>query len=192
MTKIYELCCVYKIINSIDNLVYIGSTGKTLYKRIEEHRLNAKNEFLKNRKIYTHMNLHGIDNFKILMIEEYKNIDRNELREYENSYIKKFDSVKNGLNAKYEVGSRCSHNKKRYVCVDCKGSDLCPHNKCKSFCVPCKGSQICEHEKHKGGCSMCNHYTCDYCNKSYGAKYNLKNHLIICFKNPINMIQCLL
>ena len=67
MSKIYETCYVYKIINDIDDLIYIGSTADKLCKRMVAHRMNAKRENTKNTKIYTHINLHGIDNFKIIL-----------------------------------------------------------------------------------------------------------------------------
>ena len=55
---------LYKIINDIDDLIYIGSTADKLCKRMANHRLSTKN---KNSKIYIHMNLHGIENFKIIL-----------------------------------------------------------------------------------------------------------------------------
>ena len=111
MSKIYETCYVYKIINDIDDLIYIGSTADKLCKRMVRHRSDAKRENTKNTKFYTHIKLHGIDNFKIILVEEFKSINRETLRKHEDKYIKEFNTVKNGLNGRYEDGAICEHNK---------------------------------------------------------------------------------
>ena len=51
MSKIYETCYVYKIINDIDDLIYIGSTADKLCKRMVRHRSDAKRENTKNTKL---------------------------------------------------------------------------------------------------------------------------------------------
>ena len=63
-------CKVYKIINSIDDEIYIGSTKNTLSRRMAEHRRSCKKEEKKNIILYIHMKKHGIDNFFIEIIEE--------------------------------------------------------------------------------------------------------------------------
>ena len=49
----------------------------------------------------------------------------------------------------------CEHEKYKYQCRECKGSQICPHNKRKSRCKECKGSQICPHKKIKRTCKKC-------------------------------------
>ena len=67
---------IYKIVNSVNNKIYVGKTTKTLDKRLEEHRYEAQRyaedplNFGYNTKIYPAMVKYGIDNFDIFLIEE--------------------------------------------------------------------------------------------------------------------------
>ena len=65
---------VYKIVNDIDELVYIGSTKQILCRRMTEHRKLA----LKGceRKLYNHMRYIGAEHFRILCVREYKDISK--------------------------------------------------------------------------------------------------------------------
>lgn len=59
---------VYRIINSLTEDVYVGSTVQTLHNRFKAHKSNAR--LGKPGKLYDHMRLHGIDHFSIELIEE--------------------------------------------------------------------------------------------------------------------------
>jgi hypothetical protein len=58
---------VYKLVNNIDNLIYIGSTTCRLSTRMALHRDRAKKNY--NANIYKHMRKIGVDNFKIVLFE---------------------------------------------------------------------------------------------------------------------------
>ena len=49
----------------------------------------------------------------------------------------------------------CEHEKYKYQCRECKGSQICPHNKRKPQCKECLGSQICPHSRRKDHCKKC-------------------------------------
>ena len=49
----------------------------------------------------------------------------------------------------------CEHEKYKYQCRECKGSQICPHNKRKPRCKECGGSQICSHNREKNRCKKC-------------------------------------
>ena len=49
----------------------------------------------------------------------------------------------------------CEHEKYKYQCRECKGSQICPHNKRKPQCKECGGSQICSHNREKNHCKKC-------------------------------------
>jgi len=49
----------------------------------------------------------------------------------------------------------CKHNKSKYICVECKGSQICEHNKRRTRCIDCNGSSICHHSKIKTRCKEC-------------------------------------
>ena len=59
---------IYKITNSIDDKIYIGSTRQTLRKRMEGHRSEVRKN---NQKVLSqHMKGNGIENFNIELIKE--------------------------------------------------------------------------------------------------------------------------
>ena len=49
----------------------------------------------------------------------------------------------------------CIHDKRKYLCVDCEGSQICEYKKRKYYCKDCEGSQICEHKKVRNNCKLC-------------------------------------
>lgn len=79
---------IYKIVNSVNNKIYVGKTTKTLDKRLEEHRHEAQRyakdplNFGYKTKIYPAMSKYGIDNFDIFQIEEVDNELLNEREMY--------------------------------------------------------------------------------------------------------------
>ena len=87
---------IYKLINDVDDYIYIGSTKQPLYKRFDNHKYLSKKS---NAKVYTHMRNVGVEHFKIVLIKEYKCQSREELNKFEDEWIRKFDTVKNGLNS---------------------------------------------------------------------------------------------
>ena len=61
---------IYRIINDVDDMVYIGSTRtRLLSNRMTGHRANARDEDCK-KKIAVHMRTIGIPHFKIELIRE--------------------------------------------------------------------------------------------------------------------------
>ena len=60
---------IYKIVNDIDDEIYIGSTVDTLSRRFSGHKRKAKQ--VPNRKIYLHCDLHGIKCFRIVLVENW-------------------------------------------------------------------------------------------------------------------------
>lgn len=80
---------IYKIVNDIDDKVYIGSTCQPLYKRLFEHKLRVKHD--KNRQLYKHYNDIGVEQMKIILVEEYKCNNKMELLKKEREYIENID-----------------------------------------------------------------------------------------------------
>jgi hypothetical protein len=166
---------VYKIVNDIDELVYIGSTIQLLCRRMTEHRKFARKGC--DRTLYNHMREVGVEHFKILCIREYKDISKERLKYKENKYIKRYDSVKNGLNTYHAFGHKCEHNINRSICKECKGTSICHHNKIKNHCKDCCGSIFCLHNKQKSQCKDCSPAVCDICQNIFGGKSQLTRHL---------------
>jgi hypothetical protein len=49
----------------------------------------------------------------------------------------------------------CPHNKRKTLCVECKGGSMCKHGKQKSWCKTCGGNALCVHGKQKSRCAVC-------------------------------------
>jgi hypothetical protein len=96
---------IYKITNSINNKVYIGSTITSIEKRFEGHLVDCDNQ---KGKLYKAMVKHGKQNFKIELLTSVKVADHSELFELETAIIKKYDSIVSGYNS--IVAYRNKHN----------------------------------------------------------------------------------
>lgn len=176
-SKVFPAGRVYKIVNSDDALLYVGSTTQTLSKRMSTHRSTAKAD---ERKLYRHMRNIGIHKFQILLLEETGPITRDELRALEHKYICELDTVKNGLNDRYE-SIKCSHGCDRRLCKECGGSRICEHQKQRQRCKECGGSQICEHQRERAKCKECN--LCQFCGVTNTSRHR------VTLKHIINFIQ---
>ena len=112
--KIPCVCCVYKITNTISNLILIGSTNN-LNKRINHYRNDIKKENpLKhyNRRFAQDIINYGIDSFIVDIVEEYNNdITNIELKNNETKYILQYNSIdsKIGYNLRLDLDGK-------YIC----------------------------------------------------------------------------
>ena len=71
----YQQGKIYKILNTIDDEIYVGSTCEVLSRRMSHHRAPLKRNI--NCLIYKHMKQLGVENFYIELIEDYP-CERNE------------------------------------------------------------------------------------------------------------------
>ena len=95
MTDRYNNGKIYRLVNSVDNEFYVGSTCLTLCKRLYRHKTDAKRR--PNVKIYSHLNTIGFENVKIVLIEEYPCNSKMELERKERYWI---EQLKPTLNQK--------------------------------------------------------------------------------------------
>ena len=77
---------IYKILNSIDDEIYVGSTIEALSRRMTKHRCLANTN--PYNKLYKHMIDIGIDKFYIELVENYPCNDVYELIAREGYYIR--------------------------------------------------------------------------------------------------------
>jgi hypothetical protein len=111
-----RISTIYKVINDVDDKVYIGSTTCGLSKRIGDHRYKVR---LGNQsKFYNHMREIGVEHFKILCIKQYTDISKERLRTKEQKYINRYDAINNGLNTFTSLTMFCHHNKRRTGCIE--------------------------------------------------------------------------
>lgn len=110
------ICCVYKITNTISNLILIGSTIN-LNKRINHYRNDIrKDNPLKhyNRRFLQDIINYGINSFIVEIIEEYPtDINAVELKNNETKYILQYNSIdsKIGYNLRLDLDGK-------YICND--------------------------------------------------------------------------
>jgi hypothetical protein len=92
---------IYKMINSIDNTFYIGSTKNTLQKRFYNHKYDSKRIYM---YVYEHYNTIGWNTVSIELIEEFQYNDKKDILKKENHYI--MENYDNPL---------CLNTKKAYI-----------------------------------------------------------------------------
>lgn len=68
---------IYKLVNDVDNEIYVGSTCNSLPKRLGEHKGKMKHK--PNQKIYQKMHALGLAHFRIILVEDYPCNNKNEL-----------------------------------------------------------------------------------------------------------------
>lgn len=86
---------IYKIINSVNNLVYIGKTKNSLEERFRMHVKDSLGKNKKNRSLYRAMNEFGVNKFKIELVEVVEDSIGNQREMY---WIEELDTFKNGYN----------------------------------------------------------------------------------------------
>ena len=93
--KDYNNSKIYCIRNSINDMIYIGSTTQPLSKRMGEHRNNINCVKCKNYKLYETMRELGRYNFYIELIENYECTNLEELRKREGQLIREYKTELN-------------------------------------------------------------------------------------------------
>lgn len=83
---------IYKIINDINNKIYIGKTSTTISDRWNHHLYSYKQQ---NWHLYLAMRKYGIEHFHI---EEIEKVEDDKLNEKEIYWIKKLNTIENGYN----------------------------------------------------------------------------------------------
>ena len=89
---------IYVIRNSVNDLVYIGSTTKALSERMAKHRSTYKREVVQNFPIYKAFKEIGVDKFYIELLEEHSCENIEQLHRKEGQYIREYNSLQNGYN----------------------------------------------------------------------------------------------
>jgi hypothetical protein len=168
MVSSYQNAKIYKIVNDIDQLIYVGSTIKSLNIRFTEHKCHAK--LHPERKIYKHFMKLGIDHFEIKLIKNYPCSGRTALDIEEERYklllnaqlntrrahqtAEQLNEYQNDWHAQYYQNNRAKKNE-RIFCKIC-GKTYTRQNKlqhCKSKrhqkCVQFNKSKISTNEKYE-------------------------------------------
>lgn len=110
---------IYRLINTIDEAEYVGSTCNELSKRFFMHK--RKSAERPNIKVYQHLNRVGWENTKIVLIEEFSCNSKMELERRETHWVRE---LKPSLNCKIprrtqkerydEIKETLAEKKKKY------------------------------------------------------------------------------
>ena len=87
---------IYKIINNINNKVYIGKTDLSIKQRWNMHKVDSTKSEIQNRPLYKAIQKYGIEHFSIEQIEQCDSDKANEREKY---WIQYYNSYKDGYNA---------------------------------------------------------------------------------------------
>lgn len=92
---------IYKVVNIVNNKVYIGKTLCDVRTRWDRHisdafRVNPDGEYKYNFKFYRAIRKYGVDKFKVYDLGEFS---EDKLNDLEKIAIAKFDSYSNGYNS---------------------------------------------------------------------------------------------
>lgn len=75
---------IYKIVNQINGKIYVGKTQKTIDERWKRHIADSK---YTNTKLYNSMRKYGIDNFRVIVVEDVGEVTREDLNLREQYWI---------------------------------------------------------------------------------------------------------
>ena len=90
----YQEGKIYKIYNTINDGIYIGSTTQKLCERMSQHRSRHRNE-CPDTSVYKAFSEHGTDIFFIEPIEKLSCNDKDQLRKKEGEYIRALETSLN-------------------------------------------------------------------------------------------------
>lgn len=93
---------IYVVRNTVNDMVYVGSTCQSLSKRMAKHRTVSKTNNCKHYPLYKAFNEIGVDHFYIELIENYPCENIEQLLAREGHYIRNFNTHTNGYNKRVE------------------------------------------------------------------------------------------
>jgi hypothetical protein len=115
MTSNYSNGKIYKIVDNVSDMIYVGSTCKTLEQRLSEHEFRYK-YILSGKKAskLTSFKILENNNYKIELIENFPCQSKQELEKKEGHFIKLYR--KQELN----IVNKCVAGQDQYELLTCK------------------------------------------------------------------------
>jgi predicted GIY-YIG superfamily endonuclease len=105
---------IYKIINSVDDRVYIGSTIQPLYKRWNEHKKRYRKKETTQYSSSILFNDYGYDNCKMILENEIEVNDKFERNKIEREYIDKYKNCCVNLHMPFKTEDELKQDIKAY------------------------------------------------------------------------------
>ena len=177
MTTRYSRGKIYKLVNSVDDKIYIGSTCIRLSQRLHQHKSTAR---IKPAQVHRHLNTIGWDNVRIILIENVIAETKDQLLQREQHYIDLLNPSLNKHSAYVhcphgrEHPSRCplclGHPVNKDKCSRCKKSYISEDNL--QTCLDCRYYSECSHGfRLKSDCKECNKEVRDIYRKTYKCSH---------------------
>ena len=165
---------IYKIVNTVDDMVYIGSTKQKISVRMAKHRASCKRTTCADRPLYKHMNLLGIDKFRIVLVEAVEVKVREEMLAKEYAYQVQFDTLKTGLNA---IRAHCTSEMKidnhRQAQKEYSENN---NEKIKQYRLAHPEQSKQSSKKYQQKSRQSKKYYCEKCKKAFPSPSNLTRH----------------
>ena len=116
-SKDYTNGRIYKILNYMDNEVYVGSTCQPLSKRMAKHRVEMNSETTAHKPLYKKMKEHGVEHFYIELIEVHPCENGEQLRKREGHYIREIGTLNKKIEGRTKKEYR-EENRERFQARD--------------------------------------------------------------------------
>jgi group I intron endonuclease len=84
---------IYKLVNTVDDNVYVGSTCKSLGVRLSRHKCDARKQ--PTMRVYQHISKIGWDKVRIVLVENYPCVSVHELTARERHWIETLNAQLN-------------------------------------------------------------------------------------------------
>ena len=166
---------IYKLTNTIDDKIYIGSTCFILSKRLYNHKQSALKVPTPAHKYFNEMGWRFV---RIVLIENVDAKTKDELIMREQHYI---ETLKPELNKNAAYVPRYNSDCKQCVvlntCHQCKEISICDHQRYRNQCSMCE-PLICTHIQKKKPCRACvgDTYRCECCAINFASGNDLHTH----------------
>lgn len=109
---------VYKITNTVNDIVYVGATTRTLQNRFAQHKYEAKDGSCNTSAISTAMKEIGVDKFNIEHVDWVSSDNKKQLEEYETLWIWNFRTNGMKLYNTFKEGTTSEPSGMEGVCDD--------------------------------------------------------------------------
>ena len=183
------LCYVYKIVNTEDDNIYIGSTRQVLKKRMWGHK-KRYNDINCNFIVYKHMRKLGFDKFTIIELDRRNVEDRQRQFMFETEWQEKLKPRLNSKRAYTSYEKRIEMSKETYkVYRDTHREEISIAQKkyrsehLEQIAVWKKKYSLGYQEKRRERASQAildRLYECNKCNKCFGRNSCLARHYSKC------------
>jgi hypothetical protein len=164
---------IYKVVNDIDDKIYVGSTELKLNDRYNHHKSECRNG--SKKKVHIHMRNVGIDHCRIELIEEVEVKEKEELYEEEQKYITELKPKLNKNKAYTELKGKQYQQQYNQQYYREHADEIKQHNQQYNQQHADEIKQYKQQNINKYNCEACDYHT--YNKSNYTKHCNSKRHI---------------